>query len=92
MPRRANGESIEAVFRTGQPAYSNLFIGSVSGRGIMTVSVPVIRGGNVAYEIAFNPPLEMFQHIIQRPTEDRTMSIFDRTGAAPEVMCVVPGA
>ena len=46
------------------------------------MSVPVIRGGNVAYQIAFNPPLEMFQHIIQRqrPTEDWTMSIFDRTG------------
>ena len=36
----------------------------------------------VIYEIAFNPPLEMFQHIIQRqrPSEDWTMSIFDRTG------------
>jgi two-component sensor histidine kinase len=81
-PRRTNEESIATVFRTGQPAYSNLFIGSVSETRIVTVSVPVIRRGNVVYEIAFNPPLEMFQHIIQRqrPTEDWTMSIFDRTG------------
>ena len=81
-PPRANLESIEAVFRSGQPIYSNLFVGSVTKGRIVTVSVPVIRGGNVAYEIAFNPPLEMFQHIIQRqrPTEDWTMSIFDRTG------------
>jgi hypothetical protein len=57
MPRRANGESIEAVFRTGQPAYSNLFIASVFGRGIVTVSVPVIRGGNVAYE-GFRQPAD----------------------------------
>ena len=42
----------------------------------------MIRDGQVVYEIGFNPPLEMFQHIIQRqrPTDDWTMSIFDRTG------------
>ncbi len=32
--------------------------------------------------MSFNPPLEMFQHIIQqqRPRDDWTMSIFDRKG------------
>jgi two-component sensor histidine kinase len=41
-----------------------------------------MREGKVVYEISFNPPLEMFQHIIQRqqPSDDWTMSIFDRTG------------
>jgi len=81
-PQRVNVEFIEAVFLTGQPAYSNLFTATVTGRRIVTVSVPVVRNGQVVYEIAFNPPLEMFQHIIQRqrPTDDWTMSIFDRTG------------
>lgn len=82
LPPRANLESIEAVFRTGQPAYSNLFTGSVTKQRIVTVSVPVMRDGQVVYEMGFNPPLEMFQHIIQRqrPSDDWTMSIFDRTG------------
>jgi two-component sensor histidine kinase len=82
VPPRAYTRSIEEVFRTGQPAYSDLFIGSVSRQRIVVVSVPVMRAGNVGYELAFNPPLEMFQHIIQRqrPSDDWTMSIFDRTG------------
>lgn len=82
IPARVNLESIETVFRTGQPAYSNLFVGSVSKRRIVTVSVPSMKAGAVAYEVSFNPPLEIFQQIIQRqlPSEDWTMSIFDRTG------------
>jgi two-component sensor histidine kinase len=82
VPPVVNRESIETVFRTGQPAYSDLFTGSVTRRRIVTVSVPVIRQGNVVYAISFNPPFEMFQHIIQRqrPNDDWTMSIFDRTG------------
>jgi two-component sensor histidine kinase len=82
VPPRVNTRSIDEVFRTGQPFYSDLFTGSVSQRRIAAVSVPVMQGGKVAYEIAFNPPLEMFQHIIQRqrPSEEWTMSIFDRTG------------
>jgi two-component sensor histidine kinase len=81
-PRRANLESTEAVFRTGQPAYSNMFMGAVAKRRIVTVSVPVIRDSKVVYEVSFNPPLEMFQNIIQRqrPDDDWTMSILDRTG------------
>jgi two-component sensor histidine kinase len=83
-PPRVNLESIKTVFRTGQPAYSNLFMGSVAKRRIVTVSVPVIRDEKVAYEISFNPPLEMFQQIIQRqrPDDDWTMSILDRTGTS----------
>jgi two-component sensor histidine kinase len=81
-PRRVNIRSIEHVFRTGQPYYSDVFVGAVTKRRIVAVSVPVMRDGEVAAEIAFNPPLEMFQHIIQRqrPSDDWTMSIFDRTG------------
>ncbi len=82
VPPRVNRDSIDIVFRTGKPAYSNLFIGSVTKRRIVTVSVPVIRQGKVVYEISFNPPFDMFQQIIQRqrPNDDWTMSIFDRTG------------
>ncbi len=82
VPPRINRRSIEAVFSTGKPDYSDLFIGSVTRKPIITVSVPVMRGGQVVYEMSFNPPLEMFQHIIQqqRPRDDWTMSIFDRKG------------
>ena len=48
----------------------------------MTVEVPVIRDGEVIYDISFSPPIEIFQAIIeqQRPGKDWTISIFDGEG------------
>ena len=82
LPPRINRESIDEIFRTKRAAFSNLFVSSVTGRRIIAVSVPVIRSGDVVYEIAFNPPFELFQRLIyqQLPSGDWTMSIFDRTG------------
>lgn len=82
VPRRVNLAPTEQVFATGKPFYSDVFMGAVARRRIALVSVPVMRNGEVIYELAFNPPLEMFQHIIQRqqPNDAWTMSIFDRSG------------
>jgi two-component sensor histidine kinase len=82
LPSRVNRTSIDEVFRTGRPAYSNLFVGSVSHQHIITVSVPVVRNGAVIYELSFNPPLSLFQDLIQRqrPSDEWTMSIFDAMG------------
>jgi len=82
LPRRVNLTSIDEVFRTGRPTYSNLFVGSVLRRRIITVSVPVFRDAAVVYELSFNPPLALFQDVIQRqrPDDDWTISIFDGQG------------
>ncbi len=82
LPPRANREALNEVFQTGRPAFSKLFVGSVSGQPIITVNVPVYRAGDVIYDISFNPPLATFQSLIdrQRPTQDWTIAIFDRTG------------
>jgi two-component sensor histidine kinase len=82
LPPRNNREIVEKVFATKQPHYSNLFIGTVKKRLIVTVEVPVIRNGDVLYDISFNPPIEIFQAIIekQRPSQDWTISIFDSEG------------
>ena len=70
------------MFATKSPQYSNLFIGAVKKRLIVTVEVPVFRDGEVIYVISFSPPIEIFQAIIekQRPSQDWTISIFDREG------------
>jgi two-component sensor histidine kinase len=82
LPPRINREAIERVFATGQPFYSNLFIGSVSGQRIISISVPVRRKGEIVYEMSFNPPFDAFQSLIERqmPSADWTISIFDRNG------------
>ena len=82
LPPRNNHEIVEKVFASKQPAYSNLFVGAVKKKLIVTVEVPVIKSGEVIYVISFSPPIEIFQRIIekQRPNQDWTLSIFDGQG------------
>jgi two-component sensor histidine kinase len=82
LPLRNNREIVEKVFATKRPQYSNLFIGAAKKRLIVTVEVPVLRDGDVLYDISFSPPIEIFQAIIdkQRPSENWTISIFDGNG------------
>jgi len=82
LPLRASMENIETVFRTGRPTYSNVVIGSLSKMPLIVVSVPVFKNETVAYELGFNPPLQTFQSLIERPDqyEEWTIAVFDRTG------------
>src|SRR6266702_2818013 len=82
LPPRNNREIVDKVFATKSPQYSNLFVGAVKERPIVTVEVPVLGNGEVLYVMSFSPPIEIFQTIIekQRPGEDWTISIFDSEG------------
>lgn len=82
LPSRNNREIVEKVFATKKPSYSNLFIGAVKKQLIITVEVPVVRDGEVIYDISFSPPIALFQSIVeqQRPSADWTISIFDADG------------
>jgi two-component sensor histidine kinase len=82
LPPRGNRDMVEKVFATRKPQYSNLFLGVVKKTQIVTVEVPVMRDGEVLYDISFSPPIEIFQTIIekQRPNQDWTISIFDGEG------------
>ena len=82
LPPRNNRDIVDKVFATRAPQYSNLFIGAVKQRLIVTVEVPVLRDGEVVYDISFSPPIELFQSLIekQRPNQDWTISIFDGDG------------
>jgi two-component sensor histidine kinase len=82
LPPRNNREIVEKVFATKSPQYSNLFVGAVKKQLIVTVDVPVLRDGEVLYDISFSPPVDIFQALIekQRPSPDWTISIFDGNG------------
>jgi two-component sensor histidine kinase len=82
LPPRNNTEVVARVFATKQPQYSNLFMGAVKKQMIVTVEVPVIRDGEVVYDVSFSPPIDMFQNILerQRPSADWTLSILDGNG------------
>jgi two-component sensor histidine kinase len=82
LPVRNNRAMVEKVFATKMPQYSNLFTGSMRKEPLLTVEVPVLRDGDVLYDISFSPPLGIFQSILdkQRPDENWTISIFDGSG------------
>ncbi|QWG19921.1 sensor histidine kinase [Bradyrhizobium sediminis] len=82
LPPRNNLAIVDKVFATRSPQYSNLFFGAVKQQLIVTVEVPMVRDGEVLYDISFSPPAEIFQAIIekQRPSQDWTISIFDGDG------------
>jgi len=82
LPPRNNLAIVERVFAEKKPVYSSLFVGAVKKKLIVTVEVPVMRDGEVLFDISFSPPIEIFQAMIeqQRPTEDWTISIFDGEG------------
>jgi two-component sensor histidine kinase len=82
LPARNNRAIVERVFATKHPQYSNAFLGAVKKATVLTVDVPVFRGGDVIYDICFSPPLQMFQNVVakQRPSADWTIALLDRKG------------
>ena len=52
LPRATNSEMHDRVVETGKPQISDLIIGAVLRRPILTVGVPVFRDGKVVYVLA----------------------------------------
>ena len=52
LPRRNNAQAVEKVFHNSQPFYSDLFIGSISGKPYVGVDVPVVGEHEVLYDLA----------------------------------------
>ncbi|WP_354057527.1 sensor histidine kinase [Bradyrhizobium sp. RT6a] len=79
LPPRGHLEVIEKVFATRSPQYSDLFTGAINGRQVLTVEVPVLRDGEVIYDLCFSPPVSIFQDLVekQRPDRDWTVSLLD---------------
>ena len=82
LPPRNNRAIVDKVFAEKKPVYSNLFLSAANNQLIVTVEVPVIRDGEMLYDISFSPPIGIFQAMVeqQRPSEDWTISIFDGEG------------
>jgi two-component sensor histidine kinase len=82
LPMRNNRDIVERVFASKAPQYSDLFVGAVKQRKVVTVEVPVLRDGEVIYDLCFSPPIDIFQKLIekQRPDGQWTVSLLDTRG------------
>jgi hypothetical protein len=52
LPPRNNRAIVDKVFAEKKPVYSNLFLSAVNNQLIVTVEVPVIRDGEMLYDIS----------------------------------------
>ena len=82
LPRAINTEMLDRAVATGKPQISDLIIGAVLRRPVLTVGVPVFRDGEVAYVLLMVLGPEILSALLQEPnlSPDWTATIFDRKG------------
>ena len=82
LPRATNNEMHDRVVETGKPQISDLIIGAVLRRPILTVGVPVFRDGKVAYVLGMGVGPEILSALLneQNLPAGWSAGIFDRNG------------
>jgi signal transduction histidine kinase/ActR/RegA family two-component response regulator len=80
LPRATNSEMHDRVVATGKPQISDLIMGAVLKRPILTVGVPVFRDGEVVYVLAMGLGPEVLSALMQdqKLSPDWTAAILDR--------------
>jgi signal transduction histidine kinase len=82
LPLEPSRGQIERMIETGKPEVSDLFIGPVTGKPVLTIEFPVLVGGKVAYIVGTGLFSERLEQILRRqhiPT-GWLVAVFDRTG------------
>jgi diguanylate cyclase (GGDEF)-like protein len=82
LPMHGNPAQLRAVFATGGPVISDLYVGGVLGRPVMSVDVPVFRRGKVAYSLSIGEMPDRFRTILaaQQLPPRWIGAVFDTTG------------
>lgn len=83
LPAESAPVQLKTVFATGKPAISNIFVGSVLKRPIMSVYVPVIHDGQVAYALGIGILPREFNELLraQRLPNGWIVVILDSSGS-----------
>jgi signal transduction histidine kinase/CheY-like chemotaxis protein len=79
---RGGADAVRRAFEIRQPVYSGLFEGQVSGKPLVGISVPVIRGGRMVYCLTVALPAGTFQPLVAAQPSLRGSGavLFDRDG------------
>lgn len=82
LPKHGSPEILQRVFATGRPVVSDIFIGGVLKRPLMTVDVPVMVNGQVAYALSLAILPERFGDLVRmaRLPSDWVVAVFDTQG------------
>jgi PAS domain S-box-containing protein len=66
LPKRNTPESVRRVFETGRPTFSNLFLGAVTGRALVSLDMPVFQNNQVRYDLGMTIPAARFAAILEQ--------------------------
>ena len=82
LPHAGNSQLIERVFTGGKPVISDLYLGGVTKKPVLSVSTPVFRNGKIAYALDLGFLPNNFSKIIaeQNISLDWVVTIFDSNG------------
>lgn len=82
LPRKGNSDQLRQVFETGKPLISDLYIGTMYHRPLVSIDVPVWRDGTVAYALGVVFLPEQLSRILtaQRVPAGRVITIHDSRG------------
>jgi hypothetical protein len=82
LPQHANPAQLRAVFETGRPVLSDVYIGAVLQRPLMSIDVPVFRGREVVYDLSIGVQVDRFAKLLndQRLPPNWLAVVFDSGG------------
>ena len=80
LPRRADMEASDRVFATGQVQLAPIHAGALSGTSMVGIHVPVVQGGDVAYDLSASFSPAALRLLLERqhlPSEQWIASLLD---------------
>lgn len=82
LPGEAAPEQVSSVFATGKPAITDVYMGLLAQRPMMSVVVPVMQNGKVAYALGVGIFPDHFNAILQAQSLPSAWvaTVFDSTG------------
>ena len=64
LPKRTTPDKITQVFESGRMVLLPHFLGALTGRSMIGVDIPVMRDGQVVYDLGMSMPCEIFTDIL----------------------------
>ena len=82
LPHHGNPDQLRRVFESGRPVISDLYIGGVMKRPLISIDVPVWRDSKVIYDLSVGFLPERLGRILteQGLPPDRIVAVFDTQG------------
>ena len=82
LPAHGNPDQLLAVLASGRPVVSDLYVGGVMRRPVMSVDVPVLRDGRMVYVLSVGVLPERFRAILggQKLPAGWIGAVLDRSG------------